>query len=169
LKLVSQIPHNVCVCVYHENVRLIIDALQPILDLSSVIPFIVCDEKDQACMLLECSSCGMDRFDEYIQVNCNEQVDMATSVIIQQWENSFKKELPPMTLKDAVSLFRAKLPDFLPHVYIKRQQSRLFRDCRMDMESHTLVIQVNNNVYYYYTLVYTYFVYYRWISVKIMP
>lgn len=61
IRLFDQIPHNVCVCIYHENVRLLLNALKTFTNLStefsSFINQIVCNPSEKACMYSECEDC----------------------------------------------------------------------------------------------------------------
>ena len=61
VKLFDHIPHYVCVCQYHENIRLLLTALRGHTLLSVEFrPFIdkiTCDSSSKACMYSECSTC----------------------------------------------------------------------------------------------------------------
>lgn len=54
VKLFDQIPHNVCVCVYHENVRLLLQALRGQTGLpdniSEFTEVLVCGTESKQCM-----------------------------------------------------------------------------------------------------------------------
>ena len=50
--------HSICVCVYHQNVKLILSALDTQLSYKEVIPKIVCDVDKRLCMLRLCSECN---------------------------------------------------------------------------------------------------------------
>ena len=61
VKLFDHLPHQVCVCSYHENVRLILVALKSDSDLSTnfstFVNQIVCDSQSKECMSKECLVC----------------------------------------------------------------------------------------------------------------
>ena len=51
VRLFDQIPHNVCVCKYHENLRLILIALEKYIDISSdfsgFVDQVTCDQTNK--------------------------------------------------------------------------------------------------------------------------
>ena len=61
MKLFDQIPHQVCVCSYHENVRLLLVALKEHTslntDFSAFIEQVTCDASSKNCMSGKCSEC----------------------------------------------------------------------------------------------------------------
>ena len=54
----SETPANSCLCIYHENMRLLITSPNCFPDLKDFISIIVCDSKRRECMLQTCISCG---------------------------------------------------------------------------------------------------------------
>ena len=59
--------HNVCVCVYHQNVKLMIDACKFKVDQHSLTDMIVCDRKNRDCMIHRCENCpGLEPLREYL-------------------------------------------------------------------------------------------------------
>ena len=61
--------HSVCVCEYHQNVKLQLDSLpSPKLDHKSLIAKLVCDVSERNCMLHWCEKCpGSDSLREHLQ------------------------------------------------------------------------------------------------------
>ena len=61
VKLFDSIPRNVCVCSYHENVRLLILTLKDVTNiidsLSEYTESIVCDTRSKECMSQNCQQC----------------------------------------------------------------------------------------------------------------
>ena len=61
VKLFSKIPHNVCVCSYHENVRLLLKSLSQHTNLShdtsKFLNQIVCESDSELCMRSKCGKC----------------------------------------------------------------------------------------------------------------
>ena len=63
----SEIPHNVCVCSIHENIRLKLASLNPgllqdvdeLLSPSSYIKLITCSRSSEACMSRTCEVCAL--------------------------------------------------------------------------------------------------------------
>lgn len=74
VKLFDQLPHQVCVCSCHENVRLLFIALKEYTALSSefsgFITQITCDSSSKECMSCKCSDCK-DMIDEFAPNDCS--------------------------------------------------------------------------------------------------
>lgn len=49
--------HNVCVCTYHQNVKLMLNVVNPALDYKYVLSLCVCDISNKKCMLHHCDDC----------------------------------------------------------------------------------------------------------------
>ena len=67
VKLFDHLPHQVCLCSFHENVRLLLVALREHSSLStefsSFIEQVTCDATSKKCVTRECSTC-VDLIDE---------------------------------------------------------------------------------------------------------
>ena len=61
IKLFEQIPDNVCVCEYHENMRLILSVLENHTSLSSkfddFVQQVTCDQTCKDCIYRRCDNC----------------------------------------------------------------------------------------------------------------
>ena len=68
--------HSVCVCEIHQNVKLLLAAVQGKLDYKDVMSKLVCNIDDRNCMLHECDSCpGKEAIAKYLTEQFK-QVDM---------------------------------------------------------------------------------------------
>ena len=81
VKLFDHLPYQVCLCSYHENVRLLLVALREHSSLStefsSFIEQVTCDATSKKCMTRECSTC-VDLIDEF--------APQSSSVILQYYQ-----------------------------------------------------------------------------------
>ena len=54
-------PHNVCICVYHENVNLLLEVLSNPLNTfanhRALLQKLCCDTENEQCMYGECEMC----------------------------------------------------------------------------------------------------------------
>jgi hypothetical protein len=144
--LLSKLPHNVCVCVYHANFYFLKDALAhyvPDIDVTSIIAEVVCDISSYACMTGSCSTCniesGFDRLTQQWRLAlCEEQ--LKASHRYEQWVNC-NKEIAYGDFDHIVSLIKSKISHFRQHTFIKRQQSDCFKFYKVI--SNTLVLQID--------------------------
>ena len=69
VKLFDHLPHQVCLCNYHETVRLLLVALGEHTSLStefsSFVKQVTCDPSSKKCMTRECSAC-LDLINEFV-------------------------------------------------------------------------------------------------------
>ncbi len=124
VKLFDHIPHNVCVCSYHENVRLLLMALKEHTALSvefqRFINQVTCDSEQKNCMSRECDKCkGF--FDTFAPKNPGDALKY------QQWQKNCKDKVEKIevlaTVGDAFNELKKKL-----HTYVKRKQSAHMAD-----------------------------------------
>ena len=85
VKLFDQIPHNVCVCMYHENVRLILQELSKHTNLAATfdgfIAQLICNNSIKECFYRQCEDCK-DSLDFFVPPP--DVADIATKY--QQWQ-----------------------------------------------------------------------------------
>ena len=84
VKLLDQISHQVCVCSYHKNVRLLLAALKEHALLSpkfsGFIAQIICTSDSKECMSSTCPDCK-DTLDMFTPENCSPALQY------QQWQS----------------------------------------------------------------------------------
>lgn len=89
VKLFDHIPHHVCVCSYHENVRLLLVALKEYtalsIDFKSFVGQVTCDSSLKDCMSSKCTKCN-DLINIFTPSNPDDPVKY------QQWQSNEKVE-----------------------------------------------------------------------------
>lgn len=90
--LVSNMPHNVCGCRYHNNVILLLESLHrkvpniPLYSREIFLPLCVCDINAENCMSNNCETCGNGyRFDESVK-----DVEGDDAISWFQWQENSK-------------------------------------------------------------------------------
>lgn len=144
----GNLPHSVCMCSYHENFRLILEALKLYVDLPvtfrEFIDLVTCDSNEKSCMNRECNTCKM-KIDTYDPKNV---VPDAKNILIKlyQWkkvEGVTKKEVIEINLENLFELLKEQLKPFLIHTYVKRIQSNHFENSKKEVNSRKIVLQVD--------------------------
>lgn len=144
IKLFDEIPHNVCVCSYHENMRLLLLALKPVIDIptkfSAFINQIVCDSSSQICMSLQCDNCKEN-------IACFKPQSTVENEPIKyvQWQKTDKLEKVYIfsTVKEAFEELKSQLKYFLMHTFVKRNQSKVFEYLKSNVDKKNIVIQLD--------------------------
>ena len=142
--LFDKIPHNVCVCAYHENIRLMLIALKshtsPEIpcDMSSFVDAIVCNSNSKECMTGACGDCARN-----VHLYKPKISDPDTSSITySQWQDGEKVEIPA-TIEDALHELQRMVPSFLVHVYVKRAQASFFENVKESVDGVRVAVQVD--------------------------
>ena len=141
--LQKDIPHNVCVCKVHQNVRLLLESLKqkgvPVKSgFSEFIAQIVCNQEDEDCMLGKCQQCPTVAF---LKPNDDVADDRC---VWQRWMSTVaEKEEVEGTVKDCFTELSSLVPSFLDHTFVKRKQQSFFRKCTQDMSDGEIAVQID--------------------------
>ena len=142
IKLFDQIPHNVCVCLYHENIRLLLLALQDESPLpentSQFTELMVCDTDNKKCMTQECILCK-NKIDRFIPHASDDR-----SIHYYQWQKSSSYEKVQLTgsASKVFAELKSQMRKFLIHVYVKRKQA-FMNDLKAKVGGKKVVVQVD--------------------------
>ena len=162
--LSSDTPRNVCLCQYHENIRLICDCLSKEIEgfptySGDFVDKFVCDSSSEECMLARCQNCATYIWLDEITESCDESC-LCEKATWNQWERvevtvPGKKNKPPKvvkktkkvckegTINDVFISLRSKLPNFLEHVFVKRKQSSYFEERKSNLQVEEAIVQVD--------------------------
>jgi hypothetical protein len=159
--LSGKIPRNVCLCQYHDNMKLLCDAIHKTVPVfppysSEVLNNFVCSVEDEDCVSGNCDECP--RWFE----NLKSDVPLDEPIQWFQWERipqvahnqnkngkeckmkmQMQKVVKEGTLKEALEALQKKLPSFLDHVFVKRKQSAFFEEKKSHLHHDEAVIQVD--------------------------
>lgn len=142
VKLSDHIPHHVCVCSYHDNVRLLLVALREHTSLAvefhDIIAQVTCDPQAKDCLSSQCKNC-QDRIDRFAPSNGS-----ATARYLQ-WQNSKRVEKVEIigTVEDAFLELKRQLKPFLNHTYVKRKHAAYLDTVVSKCDSNQVVLQVD--------------------------
>ena len=143
VKLFDHLPHQVCLCSYHENVRLLLLALSDHSSLStkfsSFIEQVTCDATSKKCMTRECSTC-VSLIDEF--------APESSSVTLQyyQWksiDSRIEKVIMTDTVHAVFNELKKQLSTFLLHTFVKRKQAASFDSLKTSCDGKSIVLQVD--------------------------
>ena len=137
--LSSKLPHNVCLCKYHENVINAINALHKanpdIPAYSQTFPeSLICDPPTEECWLNKCDKC---KNGTGFSAKYTEELQSNTSAQWAIWKNDKDKLIKVVedgTVKELTDHIISLIPQFLEHCYIKRKQSATYQKERLNAE-----------------------------------
>jgi len=145
----SATPQNLCLCVYHENISLLLQSLNQnihnlnSIDLNSFVKLLVCDDTQELCMFSNCTQCSFN-FKRKIEEKI---IDRSKIIKWSQWsisdENRTVKVEYEGTVEYCVKILKTKINQFLFHVFVKRQQSSFFEVSKNNVTDEQCIIQVD--------------------------
>jgi len=140
--------HTVCVCCYHQNVKLMLASLG-LKDITykDLLKHAVCDVGREACMLQKCENCpGQDGVRSYLIDTLNAQAgeisDLVDEVRFSQWLSTDRCTLTEIVLP--MDEFLDKLSDAIVtltrHHFTSQHQSKYFDDLKKQLPEHEALI-----------------------------
>ena len=144
IKVFDKLPQTLCVGMYHENFRLLLQVLSAYTQLpkyvSDFTDNLVCNPSSKTCMSLECTECR-DKIREY-----QPQLDVKNvNITYYQWQTCDRTEKVQIagTVQEAYDEQNLQLKQFLIHVFIKRQQADYFNKVKSEVDGTKVVLQVD--------------------------
>lgn len=144
MKLVNSTPKTVCVCIYHENVKLCCDSLHKHLaKFPSYGPelkrILTCNDWNKDCWFKDCVDCRPEIAEKKLRaVIKGHEKD---KIQWWQWEkdettNRTEKKRKSGTVKTMIDCFVMVYPAFLKHSFTNHKQSESFNDDNKYVDSH---------------------------------
>lgn len=144
--------HCVCVCTYHENVKLMLDGANiPALTKNTsphlqkyedCLQMTMCEKPEPTCHLGECTECpGNHKIKEFLQtVFDNNSVD---EVVFRVWQSTDRCTLSKevMDSEAFIDCFAEKLDILRTHHYIASQQSAFLKMTKDNLEDGEFIVQ----------------------------
>ena len=156
--LQAAMPRQVCLCQYHDNVKLLCDCLSKEIESfpsysGTFVDLFVCDSTKEECMMNKCNKCPawLDTvkkdapLDEVVQWQQWESVShpfqskQGKPKLVKKMEKVTKEG----TVEEALHSLQSKIPSFLEHVFIKRKQAAFFEKCTAQLQPDEAVVQVD--------------------------
>ena len=128
--LSSKLPHNVCLCKYHENFIAAVNARHRAVpefpDYSRTLPAtFLCDPSTKMCWMNECNEC---KDGKGFQTKCRDMLSEVAADFCSWfiWKNDEDGKLAKVceegSIDELVEYFSGILPQFLQHIYYKRNK-----------------------------------------------
>lgn len=137
-------PANLCLCIYHENVRLLLEGMSFFPNSATdFIKIIVCDNPTEQCYYQTCIGCESLKNLQTVVENSETNLD-EEDIKLFQWmkdeSNAVAKQKICLSMNEAIEKLKGKLPQFLQHVFIKQQQEIFFESFKKNIQSNVLLL-----------------------------
>ena len=158
--LSSAMPRDVCLCQYHENIRMLYECIAK--EVTTLPPYsetlvdnFVCDSTSEFCMSGKCSKCSS----EWL-LDATKDAPLHEETSWCQWERVTQtlpgkggkgqrqvkkvvKVLKEGTIEEAIVSLMEKMPHFLQHVLVQRKQTKFFQDKVQHLKANEAVVQID--------------------------
>ena len=139
-----------CLCEYHENVRLIIKVIPWLPNTTTeLVKILVCNELEEKCMFQDkCKNCkNLKLLDDIINKNhpdpgSSSSKTVSEYVVYEQWGKTHKDSYEN-TLEHVVKLLQNQLKYFLFHVFVKRNQVKMWDAKKSNPGPNTLLVHMD--------------------------
>ncbi|CAG9765892.1 unnamed protein product [Ceutorhynchus assimilis] len=138
--------HTVCVCIYHQNLKLASNVISRTINYADYIKAAVCDINCEQCMMSECEQCpnekGIDDFLSTIQ----ESQPLAESVEYSQWISNDRCQMKTLNenYEEFMKNFKEQVLKTKPHHYISKKQSNFLRARKKNLAEHECMLQCDS-------------------------
>lgn len=147
--------HNVCVCVYHQNLKLLLEAAnleklcfddeEKILNYKDIINLTVCKEPTENCFYVKCKNCpGFDV--PYDKLKILFEKNNISSITVKQWvkQNSWEYETMNLSILEYLTLLKKQFVEkFLTHNYITKRQSDYIKTRKQNLLDYEALVMMD--------------------------
>ena len=135
--------HTVCVCAIHQNVKLLLNAINCQHSYKYIIDKLLCDKNKHDCLLRLCSKCKIIK-DKLLKNLFDDVQDIESEKTISyhQWAQGDRAELKfhISTIYEFLEILLDKFDKLIPQYYISHQQSQYLKDRKKYMQNYTAII-----------------------------
>ena len=131
--------HSVCVCTYHQNAKLLIDAAGISESYHELINILVCHSATKECHLMKCCSCpNTCDLKEYLQEHFQ---DRTNPIVFREWQCTDRTELVQKTasVSEFISLFTLKMTQLVRHAFVASEQSSFFKMRKDNLDEFSVI------------------------------
>ncbi|KZS09833.1 Cc8L18.2-like protein [Daphnia magna] len=139
--------HSVCVCVYHQNVKLRLAAIHIIDERYYFMDKLVCNVYNKDCMMTRCASCpGTEILRQFLSDLSDEEEEQ---IIYKKWTQTDGSKLETITeeKEEFIESLVKLISNLTKHHYIARSQSSFFAQSKANVgiDSCVLVSDFSEN------------------------
>lgn len=135
--------HNVCVCPYHQNVKLMIDGAKLAVDYKDLIDLIVCNSENYSCMVGKCEECPGKEVLTDVFSSSDEYELMPDEITYKKWIVADRADMINVveTKDDFFENLANKIESLKTHHFVAKTQGAFFKTQKESLkENECLVI-----------------------------
>ena len=141
-------PASVCLCEYHENMKMLVAAIPWLPNtLGDFVDLVVCDRQAEDCMFQVCTACkDLKLFESLVEAHLKSG-SSARNIKYDQWAKPEGERLKLRSyeapMEDVINVLKGQLVYFLSHTFIKRKQADFWHGKIESPEKGTVFIQMD--------------------------
>lgn len=146
--------HSVCVCVKHQNVKLLTQSLNTKETYKDLMKFLLCDEEKRDCMFRHCILCPpKENLIEFLKSKF-ESYDSNETVEYSQWVSTDRTRMIKCVSnsEDFIANLTEKLEQLIPHAYIASSQSSFIKNLKKHLPMNVALVQMDFSENYSFTI-----------------
>ena len=132
--------HTVCVCIYHQNVKLMLSGIGLYDDRHLLMDKVVCSVYSRECMMSRCSNFpGTENLNHYLENLISEERE---NVSYKQWTHTDGNKLETILAErdDYIEKLVALVDKLTTHHFVARIQSAYFVQSKENIDHETCVL-----------------------------
>jgi len=133
--------HSVCVCSYHQNVKLMIAASKIDRDYKDLLSLMVCSLTDEDCMLGICQNCpGIEPVKELLLED--EDLGMLNEITYSEWKTGEHCQLATnvIAVEEFIELLVSKIFALKSHHYVSKHQAKQLSILKENLDNETCIL-----------------------------
>ena len=136
--------HRVCICVEHQNVKLMMNALPTKIDYKTLLEMISCNIENRNCMLRSCELCpSLDILESHlIHLFRSNDYDENSLVKYREWLQTDTTDLHihNIELLEFINILINKLDKIKAHYFITQFQSSYLKSIKDNLDEKTAIV-----------------------------
>lgn len=134
--------HSVCVCSYHQNVKLMIDGAKLNVEYKDLLEALACDVNKYECMMSECKECGDEKALLNTFLEADEINEMPDDILYKQWVTVDRAEMITVSKPrdEFLESLVGKVNELKAHHYVSKIQSASFKNIKSTLTKEVCVV-----------------------------
>ena len=139
--------HTVCVCHYHQNVKLLVAVIPVNFEYKDIFSKVVCNTDLRKCMLNLCSDCpGKTNLNKFLTKHfINSEFDLAENIFYKQWISTNCTTLVNhySTVEEFITKIVVDVFEVCLHHFIAKAQANHLKIAKENLSENELIILLN--------------------------
>ena len=132
--------HSVCVCKYHQNPKLMVEAANLKSDLHELMRYCVCSDETESCMMGQCKECPRRQgIIDYL----NDELSDVEEITYKQWVSTDRAKLTTIveSKEEFVENLATQVDKLTRHSFTAKAQSSYMKTLKASMTPEELLLQ----------------------------